>query len=1200
MKFRVGGVVVGFLLSVLSLVQLTVAQSPTEIASALPHLVRFGGTVKDLNGSPLTGLVGVTFALYSEQTGGSALWMETQNVTADSNGHYTVLLGPTTSEGLPESIFTSEQAHWVGVQVSGQAEEPRVLLVSAPYALKAGDAETVGGYPASSFVMANSGGHSPGSKGKAAPGTETQNFIPIFIDNSGDLGNSILFQSGTTEVGINTTTPSATLEVNGTAKFDNLVNFASGQIFPGTLTGITAGTGINVTGSKTNPTVGINTTFANQFYAQLKAANTFTANQTVNGTMTATTFSGSGSGLTNVTAANANELGGLPPSSYQPAGSYATTGSNTFTGNQNITGNLAATGSVSGAAATFTGVVTEAGALLPASGTATASQGYNSQPFDSVTSVFNSTGGTAQNQDFRWLAEPVGNDTGSPSGKLDLLFGANGATPTETGLSVANNGIITFATGQTFGGGGGGTVTSVGTGLGLKGGPITTSGTLTIDTTVVPQLGAANTFTSSQTVNGTLTANANASSNFGIIGTTSSTATFAAGVEGGATATTGATIGVYGSSQSSAGYGLYGEAFSQTGLTFGVYGQTESSAGYGVKGVVDADTGSTAGVFGQAQSPTGYGVEGINGAQSGNSVGVYGTTNSPTGYGVEGQSAFVGVYGSGTTAGVSGQTTTIGGYGVEGTSPSVGVYGTGLAGVDGVTTSTSGYGVEGFANATSGTSTGVYGANSSTSGGAGVMGNSLAATGASVGVYGSVNSPTGYGVEGAAGAGTAGFFQVQSSSGTILQGNIGSTTEFLVDAAGDVTAAGAVSGSSFHAGDVTAAGAVSGSTFQIGGQLFAFGSSANNNAFLGFAGSLNTNSSVQLDTGVGYGALSGDTGGFNTAVGAGALGNNSTGGFNTAVGFAAGATKDLSNLTGVNDTALGFNTEFSTGSLSNATAIGANAIVSESNALVLGSGANVGIGTSTPGATLEVDGPNQIDVLIQAPESGVGAGLDINTTGSGGLHWEILDTGSGSGQGANKLNIRNVNTSTDILTILADGHVGIGTTSADNTLTVNGSADKPGGGSWGTYSDGRLKTVNGGFTSGLTEVMKIQPVHYRYKPDNAMGIRDTDEHIGVVAQEVQKIIPEAVTQNSKGYLLVNNDPIIWTMLNAIKQQQGEFQQEKSELAKALRLIKQQQNLLRAQSAAMRSLKAEVRETRESLRKVKAQVAAAQPALVAMK
>lgn len=80
--------------------------------------------------------------------------------------------------------------------------------------------------------------------------------------------------------------------------------------------------------------------------------------------------------------------------------------------------------------------------------------------------------------------------------------------------------------------------------------------------------------------------------------------------------------------------------------------------------------------------------------------------------------------------------------------------------------------------------------------------------------------------------------------------------------------------------------------------------------------------------------------------------------------------------------------------------------------------------------------------------------------------------------------------------------------------------------------------MDGAFSSGLSQIMKMNPVRYRYKEDNAIGIRDTDEHIGVVAQEVQKVIPEAVTENSKGYLMVNNDPIIWSMLNAIKRLPG--------------------------------------------------------------
>jgi septal ring factor EnvC (AmiA/AmiB activator) len=87
----------------------------------------------------------------------------------------------------------------------------------------------------------------------------------------------------------------------------------------------------------------------------------------------------------------------------------------------------------------------------------------------------------------------------------------------------------------------------------------------------------------------------------------------------------------------------------------------------------------------------------------------------------------------------------------------------------------------------------------------------------------------------------------------------------------------------------------------------------------------------------------------------------------------------------------------------------------------------------------------------------------------------------------------------------------------------------------------------------------------------------------VVAQDVQKVIPEAATENSNGYLLVNNDPIIWTMLNAIKEQQREIKHQHVELTKAVH--------------HMRTLEAELHETRETLRKVKTQAAASQPSLM---
>jgi len=127
------------------------------------------------------------------------------------------------------------------------------------------------------------------------------------------------------------------------------------------------------------------------------------------------------------------------------------------------------------------------------------------------------------------------------------------------------------------------------------------------------------------------------------------------------------------------------------------------------------------------------------------------------------------------------------------------------------------------------------------------------------------------------------------------------------------------------------------------------------------------------------------------------------------------------------------------------------------------------------------------------------------------------------------------------------GNVGIGTSAPTELLSVNGTASKPGGGTWSVFSDQRLKNIKGPFTSGLKAVMQLQPLRYEYKPQNALGIKLEGEHVGFAAQAVQKVIPEAVSETANGYLMVNNDPIIWTMLNAIKEQQKEIEKLKTEV-----------------------------------------------------
>ena len=92
---------------------------PTASKTIVPALSKYSGTLKDLNGKPITYPAGVTFSIYTSQEGGDPLWTEMQN-EPDQSGHYTVTLGSTTSKGLPADVFESGEARWLGVRIVGQ------------------------------------------------------------------------------------------------------------------------------------------------------------------------------------------------------------------------------------------------------------------------------------------------------------------------------------------------------------------------------------------------------------------------------------------------------------------------------------------------------------------------------------------------------------------------------------------------------------------------------------------------------------------------------------------------------------------------------------------------------------------------------------------------------------------------------------------------------------------------------------------------------------------------------------------------------------------------------------------------------------------------------------------------------------------------------------------------------------------------
>jgi hypothetical protein len=203
--------------------QTTTAPMAATAPTAVPALVPFSGAALDSQGKPLAGEMSATFLIYKDQQGGEPLFAETQMVSFDAAGHYKVQLGAANSNGLPSELFATGEARWLEVQIAGQPAAPRVLIASVPYALKAADAATLGGLPASAFMLAGSNGLVAGATPNAVtPDTATTvtttggaaNYVAKF-SGANTIVNSILYDNGT-QVGINTNAPSATLTVGGT------------------------------------------------------------------------------------------------------------------------------------------------------------------------------------------------------------------------------------------------------------------------------------------------------------------------------------------------------------------------------------------------------------------------------------------------------------------------------------------------------------------------------------------------------------------------------------------------------------------------------------------------------------------------------------------------------------------------------------------------------------------------------------------------------------------------------------------------------------------------------------------------------------------------------------------------------------------------------------------------------------------------
>jgi hypothetical protein len=119
------------------------------------------------------------------------------------------------------------------------------------------------------------------------------------------------------------------------------------------------------------------------------------------------------------------------------------------------------------------------------------------------------------------------------------------------------------------------------------------------------------------------------------------------------------------------------------------------------------------------------------------------------------------------------------------------------------------------------------------------------------------------------------------------------------------------------------------------------------------------------------------------------------------------------------------------------------------------------------------------------------------------------------------------------------GFVGIGMTDPSYMLEVAGDAAKSTGSVWINSSDQRLKDITGEYNRGLDAIVSLRPVTFFYKEGNPRALPTNEENIGFVAQEVQDVFPEAISEGKDGYLDFNMHPVNVAVVNAIKELKAE-------------------------------------------------------------
>ena len=313
--------------------------------------------------------------------------------------------------------------------------------------------------------------------------------------------------------------------------------------------------------------------------------------------------------------------------------------------------------------------------------------------------------------------------------------------------------------------------------------------------------------------------------------------------------------------------------------------------------------------------------------------------------------------------------------------------------------------------------------------------------------------------------------------------------------------------------------------------------------------SLYSNTTGASNTATGFQSLYSNTNGnFNDSVGLQSLYSNTTGSGNTATG----SQSLYSNTTGANNIAFGYRSLYSNTTGSYNTATGREALRDNTTGSF-----NIAVGfqslySNTTGANNTATGMQSLySNTTGSFNDSVGyRSLYNNTTGAknaavGFQAGDIITTGS-----------RNVIIGQESDPSAEDGNdqivVGFTLTGKGNDTAyvggTNGAYNEKNVTTWETTSDERIKKNIEDNNTGLDILSQIQVRNFEYRtPDEITNlpshaaIEKDGVQLGVIAQEIQKVLPECVSENSTGVLSVNTDPLVWYLINAVKELKAEIQ-----------------------------------------------------------